>query len=186
MLWNLFKPLLIILNRIHTLLLFFHHKGLTRNPETRNTLVWIFPNIWKLGQVRNTKFGTNVSNEILRNAPKCQSYSFYRFWEIKGKPTGGKTTPLVLPPPSFITERVKSKDLLYLFVLFTIFTVVKTLAKFETTLKMLNSSLLWSCVWVFFEHLRIFREFLWCLWTWTCVKLSLIIPEFSAVIFLSC
>ena len=29
------------------------------------------------------------SNEILLNAPKCQGYSFYHFWIIKGKPTGG-------------------------------------------------------------------------------------------------
>ena len=36
---------------------------------------------------------------MLRNAAKCQDYSFYRFWVIKGKPTGGgggggKFTPL--------------------------------------------------------------------------------------------
>ena len=29
------------------------------------------------------------------NAAKCQGYSFYHFWSIKGKPTGGG-----LPPPA--------------------------------------------------------------------------------------
>ena len=27
------------------------------------------------------------------NVTKCQDYNFYRFWAIKGKPTGGKSTP---------------------------------------------------------------------------------------------
>ena len=38
------------------------YKGLTRNPEIGNTLVWVLPNIWRLGQVMDAKFGTNVSN----------------------------------------------------------------------------------------------------------------------------
>ena len=33
---------------------------------------------------------------MLLNAAKCQGYSFYLFWVIRGKPTGGKITP---PPP---------------------------------------------------------------------------------------
>ena len=45
---------------------------------------------------RNTKFGTDVSNEMLLFAAKCQGYSFCRFWVIKGNPTvmggGGKIT----------------------------------------------------------------------------------------------
>ena len=45
-----------------------------------------------------TKFGANVSNRMLLNAAKFQSYSFYRSWVIKGKPTGGvKLSP---PPPT--------------------------------------------------------------------------------------
>ena len=45
------------------------------------------PEIWKselrtLGQVKDTKFGTNVSNEMLLNAAECQGYSFYRFYVI--------------------------------------------------------------------------------------------------------
>ena len=67
----------------------FFYKWLTKNPEIGNTLVWFLPSIWGLGQVRDSKFGTNVSNEKLLNAAKCQGYSFCRFWVIKGKPTEG-------------------------------------------------------------------------------------------------
>ena len=52
--------------------------------------------LW-LGPVRNIKFGMSVSNKMLLNAAKCQGYSFYCFWVIKGKPTGGGDSPL--PPP---------------------------------------------------------------------------------------
>ena len=65
------------------------YKGLTRNPEIGNTSLWILPNSWRLGQVRDKKFSMNVSNKILLNAAKCQGYSFYCFWVIKGIPTGG-------------------------------------------------------------------------------------------------
>ena len=66
----------------------FFYKGLTRNPEIENTPVWIFPNIWSLARVRDTKVGTNVNNKISLNAAEWQSYSLYRFWVIKVKPTG--------------------------------------------------------------------------------------------------
>ena len=72
------------------------YKGLTRNLEIGNTPVWILPNIWRLEGVRNTKFGTSVSNKMLLNAAKCQRCSFYCFWVIKRKPTGGVE---LLPPP---------------------------------------------------------------------------------------
>ena len=68
----------------------FFYKGLTRNPEIGNTPVWVLPNIWRLGWVMDTKFGKNVSNRMLLNAAKFQGYSCYRFWVIKGKPTGGE------------------------------------------------------------------------------------------------
>ena len=72
----------------------FFYKGLTRNLEMGNTPVWVLPNIWRLGQVMDTQFGTNVSNRMLLNAAKCHGYSFNRFWVIKGKLTGGgKITP---------------------------------------------------------------------------------------------
>ena len=51
--------------------------------------------------VTDTKFGTNVSNKMLLNAPKMpglQLYSFYRFWVIKGKPTGGMGGGKIITP----------------------------------------------------------------------------------------
>ena len=74
----------------------FVYKGLTRNPEIGNTPIWVLPNIRKLGQVRDNKFSKNVSNIKLQGAATCQGYSFYRFWVIKGKTTGGVK---LLPPP---------------------------------------------------------------------------------------
>ena len=76
----------------------FFYKGLTRNPEIGNTLV-PFPKIWRLGWVTDTKCGTNVSNRMLLNAAKFQGYNFYRFWVIKGKPTGGGGVKITTPPP---------------------------------------------------------------------------------------
>ena len=67
----------------------FFYEGLTRNLEIGNILVWVFLNIWRLGKVSNIKFGTNISNEMLLNAPKFQGYSFYCFWIFKVKPTVG-------------------------------------------------------------------------------------------------
>ena len=52
-------------------------KGLTRNPEIGNILVWALFNIWRLGQFWDTKLGTNASNKILPNAAKYQGYSFF-------------------------------------------------------------------------------------------------------------
>ena len=66
----------------------FFYEGLTRNTEIGNTPVWVLPNIWGLGRVVDTKFGTNVSNRMLLNAAKFLGYSFYLFWVIQGKPTG--------------------------------------------------------------------------------------------------
>ena len=57
----------------------FFYKGLTRDLEIGNTTIRVLPNIWRLRRVRDIKFGTNVSNEMLLNAAKCQGYSFYRF-----------------------------------------------------------------------------------------------------------
>ena len=68
----------------------FFYKGLTRNPDIGNTLVWVLFNIWRLGQVMGTKFGTNIPNKMLLNTAKFQSYSFYRSWVIKGKPLSRK------------------------------------------------------------------------------------------------
>ena len=79
----------------------FFYKGLTRNPEIGNTPVWGLSNIWRLGRVRDTKFGTNLSNKMLANATKWQGYSFYHFWVIKGKSTGcGEGGWNYLSPPA--------------------------------------------------------------------------------------
>ena len=89
--WSKFHVNIITGSGIMTI---FFYKGLTRNPEIGNTLVWVLSNIWRLGRVMNTKFGANVSNRILLNAEKFQGYSFYCFW---GKTNwGGITSP---PPP---------------------------------------------------------------------------------------
>ena len=50
----------------------FIFKELTRNPKIGNTPGWVFPNIWRLGQVRDTKFGKNVSNGKLLNAANAR------------------------------------------------------------------------------------------------------------------
>ena len=76
----------------------FFYKGLTRNLGIGNTPVWVLPNIWRLGQVMDTKFGTNISNKILLNAAKFQGYSSYHSWVIKGKPTGGVGGKITSPP----------------------------------------------------------------------------------------
>ena len=76
---------------------FFSYKGLTRNLEIVNTPLWVLSSILRLGQVRDTEFGPNVSNKMLLNASKCQGYGFYRFWVIKGKPTGREVK--LLPHP---------------------------------------------------------------------------------------
>ena len=69
----------------------FVYKRLTRNLEIGNTPVWVSLNIWRLGHVRDTKFGAIVVNEKLLNAAKFQGYNFYHFWIIKEKPI--KITP---------------------------------------------------------------------------------------------
>ena len=80
-------------------MIIYFYKGVSRNPEIENNPVWVLPNIWRLGQVRDTKLGTDVSNKMLLNAAKCQGYIFYRFWVIKEKPTESKVTPAPPPPP---------------------------------------------------------------------------------------
>ena len=84
--WSKFHVNIITDSRDMTI---FFYKRLTRNPEIENTFVWVFSSIWRLGWVRDTKYGMNLSNKMLLNAAKLQSYSFYHFWIIKGKPTGG-------------------------------------------------------------------------------------------------
>ena len=82
---------IITVSRVRTI-----YHWLNRNPEIGNISVGVLQNIWRLGWVRDTQFSTNVSHEVLLNAEKFQDYSFYLFWDIKGKSTGDKITS----PPS--------------------------------------------------------------------------------------
>ena len=68
----------------------FFYKGMTRNPEIGNTFVWIVPNIWRLGQVRDTRFVTEL-------------------WVINGKPTGKEEVKL-LPLPHPLRLEINMKD----------------------------------------------------------------------------
>ena len=63
----------------------FVYKGLTRNPEIANTIVLVLPNISRLGQVRDTKFGTNVFNKMLLNTAKCQGCTAFTVSELLGE-----------------------------------------------------------------------------------------------------
>ena len=88
----------------------FFYKGFTRNLEIGNITVWVLPNIWRLGWFRNIKNGTNTSNKMLLNTTKYQGYSFYRFWAIKGKPTGGGGE-VTHPPPRLGLKVLRHPDL---------------------------------------------------------------------------
>ena len=58
-------------------ILSYYQFSLSRKSKIGNTPIRVLPSIWRLGKVRNTKFGTNVSNKMLMNAAKFQDYSFY-------------------------------------------------------------------------------------------------------------
>ena len=51
----------------------FFYKGLTRILEIQPHLS--FTQIWRLGQVEDTTFRMNVSNDVLLNAERFQSYT---------------------------------------------------------------------------------------------------------------
>ena len=104
--WSKFHVNIITGSGIRTILFY---KGLTRNPEIRNTPVWVLPIIWRLRRVMGTKFSTNVSNRMLLNVEKFQGYSFYRSWDIKGKPTWGVKLPPPPPPQPRLGLRPLSK-----------------------------------------------------------------------------
>ena len=93
--WSKFHVNIITGSRVMTI---FFYKGLTTN-----TPVWVLHTIWRLRQLNATKFGTNVSNEMLLNSASqlllnysVIHFSFYCFSVIKGKPRGGRVK---LPPP---------------------------------------------------------------------------------------
>ena len=89
-------------------MIIFFHKGLTRNPKIGNSPTWVLPNIWRLGKFRDTKFGTDVSKEMLLNGANCQGYRFYRFWVIMGKTTGGEGK--ITPPPPLPHTQIRVKN----------------------------------------------------------------------------
>ena len=96
--WSKFNANIIIGAGVITISFF---KGLTINPEIVKNRVWALPSIWRLGWLRNNKFGKSVSNKMLLNAAKCQGDTFYIFWVIKAAiPTGGVKLSPILPPPS--------------------------------------------------------------------------------------
>ena len=68
-------------------MIIFFYKRLTRSRNRK--LVFL--------QVRDTKFGSDFCNEMSLNAAKSHGYSFYRFWVIKGKPTGGGVKIILHP-----------------------------------------------------------------------------------------
>ena len=59
-------------------------------------------------RVRDNKFETVVSSEILLNAAKCQGCNFYRFRVFKGKPTGGVGGGKITPSPH--PTQIKTKQ----------------------------------------------------------------------------
>ena len=78
---NFFDVVLILLSSLVTVTSFMSISSLVlelwqfsfiRNPEIGNIPVLVFPNIWRLRRVKDTKFGTNASNKILLNATKCR------------------------------------------------------------------------------------------------------------------
>ena len=67
------------------------------NPEIGNASFWVLFNMWRLGRIKDTKFGTGVSNEMLLYIAKYQGYSFYRLW---GKVNKGGGVWIISPPPT--------------------------------------------------------------------------------------
>ena len=75
----------------------FFYKRLFGNLEIGNTPVWVLPDIWKLGHVRNklVKIGKNLARiSLIKSYWKCQGYMFYLFRFIEMKPRGIKLPPL--------------------------------------------------------------------------------------------
>ena len=114
--WSKFHVNIIIGSGVMTI---FFYKGLTRNAEIGNTPIWVLSNIWRLGQVGDTKFGANVSNKMSLNAAKYKGHIFYRFWVIKGKSRGRVKLPP--PPPPRLGLRARKVRNVINFSLFQMF-----------------------------------------------------------------
>ena len=57
----------------------FFYKGLTGNVQIGNTLVWDLTDICRLGQVKATRFRSNVSNKMLKYDGILQNASVTAF-----------------------------------------------------------------------------------------------------------
>ena len=71
----------------------FYYKGFTRNLEIGNTSVWVLPSIWKLGQVRNTKFGTKSLIKYYRMLQNAKVTAFTVSELLRQKPKRGIRLP---------------------------------------------------------------------------------------------
>ena len=60
-------------------------------------------NIWRLGQVRVTKFGMKVSNKKLFNPSKCQVYKILK----ENQPRGEGRGVVKIPPPRLALNECK-------------------------------------------------------------------------------
>ena len=78
----------------------FFYKGLTRNLEIGNTPVWVLLNIWRLGQVRETKFGTYISNQTLLMLQSARKVLQFTISEIsrENQQTGWNYPSSPFPP----------------------------------------------------------------------------------------
>ena len=84
--------------------------GINKKSKSQVAPVLVLLNIWRLGRVRDTKFGTNVSNKMLLNAAKRQGYSLYYFWVSKENQEGDK----IKHPPRLGLKIVKNDKVLSL------------------------------------------------------------------------
>ena len=76
----------------------FFYNWLSRNPEIRNTPIWVLPNIWRLGQFRDAKFDTNVSNKMLLGCCKIPGFLLpFLSYKRKTNEWGGGFTPCPTP-----------------------------------------------------------------------------------------
>ena len=71
--WSKFHVNIVTGSEIMTI---FVYKRLIRNPEIGNTPVCVLANIWRMGQVSDTKFCLNVSNKNLLYAANVRFIAF--------------------------------------------------------------------------------------------------------------
>ena len=82
--WSKFRVNIITGSGIMTI---FFNKGVTRNTEIRNTVVWVF--------FMDTKLGTNISNRMLMNAAKFRVTAFTVFELLRENQLRGENLTLL-------------------------------------------------------------------------------------------